>query len=108
MRRRRSFFSSKIRLMTNCSGSLKGLFLWVDDSNGHRPFFCNYCKISVIHIIGIVMLDISFIVLDQSEVISDPIQAPLDLASMAVAGASADWSSILGSTHERRNRRLDA
>jgi hypothetical protein len=57
---------------------------------------------------GIVMLDISFIALDQSPIVSDPIEASLDLASMAVAGASADRSSTLGSTHERRNRRFDA
>jgi hypothetical protein len=54
------------------------------------------------------MLDISSVALDQSQPISDPIQAWLDLASIAVAGTSADWSSMLGSTHERRNRRLDA
>jgi hypothetical protein len=54
------------------------------------------------------MLDISFIALDQSPLVSDPIEAALDLASMAVAGASADQASMLGSTHEPQNRRFDA
>jgi hypothetical protein len=63
---------------------------------------------SGLYVTGIVMLDRSFRALDQSPIVRDPIDASLDLASMAVAGASADRSSMLGSTHERRNRRFDA
>jgi hypothetical protein len=94
--------------MTNCSGSFEGVFLQVDDRNGLGLFSKGYCNIGATHVTGIVMLDISFIALDQSPIVSAPIEASLDLASKAVAGASADRSSMLGSTHERRNRRFDA
>jgi hypothetical protein len=54
------------------------------------------------------MVDIPFIVVDQSPIVSDPIEASFNLLSMPVAGASADRSSILGSMRERWNHRLDA
>lgn len=58
------------------------------------------------------MLDISFIALDQPPIISHPTKASLALPSMAAVGASADRSSLLGTTpvtaHERRNPWLDA
>ena len=77
-----------------------------------RPFLglfsTIYCKIRVAHIMGIVMVDISFIALDQSPIVSNPIEASFNLLSMPVAGASADQSSIPGSMRERRNHRLDA
>jgi hypothetical protein len=58
------------------------------------------------------MLDVALIAHDQSPMIIYPAEASLDLPSMAVVGASADRSSMLGTTpvtaHERRHRGLDA
>jgi hypothetical protein len=58
------------------------------------------------------MPDISLIAHDQPLIVSHPTKALLAFPSMAVVGASADRSSLLGTTpvtaHERRNRWLDA
>jgi hypothetical protein len=58
------------------------------------------------------MLDISLIAHDQPPIISHPTKASLALPSMAVVGARADRSALLGTTpvtaHECRNPWLDA
>jgi hypothetical protein len=58
------------------------------------------------------MPDISLIAHDQPLIVSHPTKALLAFPSMAVVGASADRSSLLGTTpvtaHEHRNRWLDA